>query len=264
MKKFFIILIILALLTGCQQTIQIANNNISIESDLNTNQAYQEEWQELAKGVSFREIPIRVENSANSADVMTVFKFQPDNFTFSLNQQISEPLTIAAWQKKYLPLFVCNGGYFLEDNQPAELLKIKGEKFGTNLTADSVGEFIINDNGQPDIVLDAQQNDADNILQSYPLLVRPDGALSVKDDSGQAAPRTVVAKDADGNILFIFTEKYYFSLYQLQNYLIASNLNIKIALNLDGGPSSGYAFNTQEKKISDTAAVPNVVMIFAK
>lgn len=264
MKKYLIIFILLITI-GCQQNFNIANTNIAIETSLNTSQNYQTEWQELKTGLNFKEMPVY--SSTNKTivnDVIAVFKFQPDKFNFVLKQQTEEPLSVFDWQKKYQPLFVCNGGYFLENNKAAELLKIDGEHFGTNLNSDSVGEFVINDNGQADILVNADQKKYNNILQSYPLLIRPDNQTAIKDDSGQAATRTVIAVDQDNNILFIFTKNYYFSLYQLQNYLHTSDLNIKTALNLDGGPSSSYYYAGENNKISSGAEIPNVIMVFAK
>jgi len=264
MKKYLLLLIIL-ILVGCQQSISIGNNNISVETVANTNRVYQEAWQELQAGLNFKEIPVYSSTDKTKInDLIMVFKFQPDKFKFALQQQVTEPLSVSAWQEKFQALFVCNGGYFLENNQPAELLKINGEKFGTNLTSASVGELVINDHGLLDIQANADITNEQNILQSYPLLISPDKKENIASDSGQVAPRTIVAKDNAGNILFIFTKNYYFSLYTLQNYLKKSDLNLAIALNLDGGPSSGYSLNTTPPMVSDSAEVPNVVMVFVK
>lgn len=264
MKKYLLLLIIL-IPVGCQQSISIGNNNISVETIANTNRVYQKTWQELQPGLNFKEIPIySTADQTKINDLITIFKFQPDLFTFAFKQQTSEPLAVSEWREKYNSLFVCNGGYFLENNQPAELLKINSEKFGTNLTSASVGELVINDQGLLDIQANANIANEKNLLQSYPLLISPDKKENIASDSGQVAPRTIVAKDDVGNILFIFTKNYYFSLYELQNYLKKSDLDLIIALNLDGGPSSGYSLNTTPAEISDSAEVPNVVMVFAK
>ncbi|MFA6027495.1 MAG: phosphodiester glycosidase family protein [Patescibacteria group bacterium] len=266
MKKALLIAILLLATTGCTQQVTVGNLNIGIEADTNTEKQYQEEWLEMEKGINFKEMPIYEKSGQEEylQDVVTVFKFDPQYFTFSLKQQTQNPLVISKWQEKYKPLFVCNGGYFMENNLPSSLLKINGEQYGTKLGADSVGELVIDDNGQPDILENADNSQYNNLLQSYPLLVRPDGVKSLKDDSGQVAPRSIIAKDAEGNILFIFTSNYYFSLYNLQDYLADSDLNLKIALNLDGGPSSGYYLNSETIKKSESDVVPNVVMVNKK
>lgn len=254
-KIFILFVFVVFFLTGCSQNISIANTNLAIEFATN-NTRLQNEWLDLDTGVQFKEIPVYANNNALS-DVITVFKFNPNKFTFSF-QQANPALTVNEWQDKYQPLFVCNGSYFLENNQPAGLLKIAGETFGSNLTSESVGELVINDQGKLDILENADINKYNNILQSYPLL------SGIKEDSGQVAPRTVVAKDNKGNILFIFTKEYYFSLYKLQNYLKNSDLNIEIALNLDGGPSTGYNYSGLTKKSSPSQPVANVIMVNKK
>lgn len=266
MKKALFVIILLLITAGCDQQVTVGNLNIDIEADTNAEKQYQEEWLEMEKGVSFKEIPIYEKSGQEEIlqDVISVFKFAPQYFTFSLKQQTDKAMTISEWQEKYKPLFVCNGGYFMENNLPSSLLKINGEQYGTKLGADTVGELVIDETGQADILENADTNNYNNLLQSYPLLIRPDGAKSLKDDSGQVAPRSVIAKDIDGNILFIFTSNYYSSLYNLQDYLSDSDLNLKIALNLDGGPSSGYYLNSDTVKKSESDAVPNVIMVNKK
>jgi len=256
-KLFFLCVFAVVLLTGCSQNISIANTNLAIEiadhNDLQT------AWLELETGVQFKEIPV-YSSTNNVNDVITVFKFNPNEFAFSF-QQSNTALTVNEWQEKYQPLFVSNGSYFLENNKPAGLLKIAGETSGKNLTAVSVGELVIDDQGKLDILENAEIDKYNNLLQSYPLLIKPNSEEGVKADSGQVAPRTVVAKDDGGNILFIFTKEYYFSLYTLQNYLRHSDLNINIALNLDGGPSTGYVFKGKEEKYSVSQPVANVILV---
>lgn len=246
-KFLFLATLSILLLTGCDQNIKIAVNN---------NQNLQTEWQEIDTGVQFKEIPVYSNNNTLN-DVIIVFKFNPDQFNFSFKKS-STAMTVAEWQEKYDPLFICNGSYFLENNEPAGLLKINGNTAGKKLSAESVGELVINNQGKLNILENADIDKYDNVLQSYPLL------QGISEDSGQLAPRTVVAKDEEGNILFIFTKKYYFSLYTLQNYLQDSDLNIDIALNLDGGPSTGYFFKGKEERSYPSQAVANVIMINKK
>lgn len=266
-KKLILITSIL-LLTGCVQNLEIANTNVEITASTNTTRAYQEDWLKLADGLNFRETPLYTESSSTNQpillDVVTVFKFNPKKYNFSIQQDTTTPITVSEWQENADAFFVSNGGYFLEDNSAAGLLKIDGEQFGKNLTANSVGEFIINNNNQPNIKINSDIEDIDNLIQSYPLLVRSDGVESIEEDSGQTAPRTVIAKDSDGSFLFIFTQSYHFSLYKLQNWLAESDLDLTIALNLDGGPSSGYYLYNDIKKISESSEVPNVIIVEKK
>ena len=53
------------------------------------------------------------------------------------------------------------------------------------------------------------------------------------------ARRTVVAQDRAGRILFFVANRGTFTLHGLSRYLVESDLELDVALNLDGGPSSG-------------------------
>jgi uncharacterized protein YigE (DUF2233 family) len=78
-------------------------------------------------------------------------------------------------------------------------------------------------------------------VQSFPLLVKPGGELGfpLSADNGARARRSVIAKDRVGRILLMVAPRGYFTLHELSAWLTASDLDLDIALNLDGGPSSG-------------------------
>ena len=77
-------------------------------------------------------------------------------------------------------------------------------------------------------------------LQSFPLLVQPGGTLGYADEDGQPNRRTVVGVDKNGRFLFIVAPWGHFTLHQLSQYLLESDLELDIALNLDGGTSTGF------------------------
>ena len=77
--------------------------------------------------------------------------------------------------------------------------------------------------------------------------------------------RTIVAQDREGNILLIFTKGNYFTLHEMMNYLLMSNLNIDAALNLDGGPSTGVSININDFIYNiESLPVPNTMVIKSK
>ncbi|MDR9812834.1 phosphodiester glycosidase family protein [Rhizobium hidalgonense] len=77
---------------------------------------------------------------------------------------------------------------------------------------------------------------ATNAMVSYPLLIGDDGQTHVNVKSRWLANRTFVAKDGSGRIVIGTTKEAFFSLDRLAEFLKASPLDLKVALNLDGGP----------------------------
>jgi hypothetical protein len=103
-------------------------------------------------------------------------------------------------------------------------------------------------------------------LQSFPLLVRPDGELGFPaefEDHVQAR-RTVIALDREGRILFILTPRGHFTLHQLSLYLTESDLNLDIALNLDGGPSTGIRVADPHEIIPSQTLLPIVILVYPR
>jgi hypothetical protein len=73
-------------------------------------------------------------------------------------------------------------------------------------------------------------------MVSYPMLIGDDGQPRVKADERWIANRSFVAEDRDGRIVFGTTAGAFFSLNRFAAFLHAAPLDLKLALNLDGGP----------------------------
>ena len=99
-------------------------------------------------------------------------------------------------------------------------------------------------------------------VQSFPLLVKPGGVMGfpADADAGQTTRRTVVAQDRDGRILFLVAPNGHLGLHALAVWLVESDLGVDIALNLDGGPSSGL-WVTDGPQIDSLLPVPAVIVV---
>ena len=101
-------------------------------------------------------------------------------------------------------------------------------------------------------------------LQSFPVLVKPGGQLGFPDEDSHSARRTVVGMDGNGRFLLILSRRGNFTLHQISAWLAASDLNLDIALNLDGGPSSGLLLANPQENLSSLASLPSVIIIFPR
>jgi uncharacterized protein YigE (DUF2233 family) len=101
-------------------------------------------------------------------------------------------------------------------------------------------------------------------LQSFPMLVIPDGRLGVPEDDGFPDRRTVMSLDSSGRIIFLIAPAGSFSLHQLSRYLVDSDLNLVAALNLDGGTSTGLLMAEPAEGIAAYAFLPSVITVYPK
>jgi hypothetical protein len=102
-------------------------------------------------------------------------------------------------------------------------------------------------------------------VQSFPVLVKPGGVMGFPADADEGIParRTVVAEDTSGRILVIVAPQGTFSLHEMAVFLAGSDLEIDIALNLDGGGSTGLWLNSGEVgiQINSVTPVPSVIVV---
>jgi exopolysaccharide biosynthesis protein len=103
-------------------------------------------------------------------------------------------------------------------------------------------------------------------LQSFPILVQPGGRLGfgAERENNVGARRTVIGQDKQGRILFIIAPQGYFTLHQMSLYLTASDLNLDVAVNLDGGGSTGILVANPPEVISSDRVLPFVVLVYPR
>jgi uncharacterized protein YigE (DUF2233 family) len=101
-------------------------------------------------------------------------------------------------------------------------------------------------------------------VMSFPVLVKPGGVMGFPADAdeGTRARRTVVAQDFDGRILFIVAPRGFLSLHQMAVFLATSDLEIDVALNLDGGHSTGLWLHAGGKSLVMDSLVPVPSVIY--
>jgi hypothetical protein len=82
-------------------------------------------------------------------------------------------------------------------------------------------------------------------MVSYPLLIGEDGQTHVASKSRWLANRTFVGEDSRGRIIIGTTKEAFFTLERLAIFLKNSPLDLKLALNLDGGPIACQSIRLQ-------------------
>jgi hypothetical protein len=224
-------------------------------------------WSLVRPGLERRVVQIQ---DAQEHPVESVHAWRVDQSQFRLDVAFDEkPKSLEAWQKETQASLVINGGYFSITNEkysPDGLAIVNGRSLGRSF--EGFGGMLSIQRGRADLRwLVEKPYDPDErlqaALQSFPILVRPGGGLGFgpEREDHAAARRTVIAQDRQGRILLIVTPQGYFTLHQLSVYLTESDLGIDIAVNLDGGGSTGLLVAEPKEIIPSKVLLPYVILV---
>ena len=202
-----------------------------------------------------------------------VIPLKLEDWMWSLANDPTQPKSVKAWREMLNANLVINGSYFDEDYQPA------GFYHGPNVTnskawpnreqqnnPSSYSGLIKLHDGKLELAhltSNPQEKPAENeqAFLTYPTLLA-DGKSLVKEDSKKYARRTILAQDATGQTFILVTENSAISLYEAAEWLEEQPEKFKIAVNLDGGPSTGLSFKKDDETFEiPSAPIPNVVMV---
>lgn len=228
-------------------------------------------WQSVVPGLELREIDVSFA-PAGPTERVRIVRLDPGRVEFRVHYDPDEPKTVSAWGAETKALLVVNGGYFTpreEGGRTIGLLVSDGGRWGTPLRS-YAGMFAVSGSGAVGVrwLESVPYDPAEPLiqaLQSFPVLVKPGGVMGfpVGSDEGETARRTVVAQDVEGNILFIVAPRGYLSLHDMAVFLAESDLRIDVALNLDGGGSTGMwmAAGDARVEIDSFTFVPSVITV---
>jgi hypothetical protein len=227
-------------------------------------------WILLQPGLERR--VIKIYNDQNQ-HIESLYIWRLDQNYFRLDVAYREtPQSLEIWRQETHALLVVNGGYFRVENErfiPNGLTIVNGETFG-NTYESFAGMLAISDSGaELRWLAQVPYNPSEPLraaLQSFPLLVKPGGELGFPEqfEDNVKARRTVIGQDRDGKLLFLVAPLGDFTLHQLCLYLTESDLNLNIALNLDGGPSTGILVANPQEIIPSQVLLPFVILVYAR
>ena len=215
---------------------------------------------------------IRLFNEQNQ-HIESLYIHRLDQNYFRLDIAYHEtPQNLEDWYKETNASLIINGGFFREDEErqiPNGLTIVNGQRMGSSY--DSFAGMLAIKDGWAELRWLAQKpyDPAEPLqaaLHSFPVLIKPGGELGfpVESEDNVQARRTVIAQDGEGRFLFMVTPRGYFTLHQLSLYLMGSDLNLDIALNLDGGPSSGVWASEPREIIPSQTLLPIVILVYPR
>lgn len=196
-------------------------------------------WITVAEGVQVRDM--RTSSSTRSEPVYAL-RLDPSRVDIELRHDQEQPRSIDEWFSAEQPIAAMNAGFFDPDFSPVGLWVIDDVTMGRGHHS-MQAEFRVSGAGISILrVSERYKSDGTRVIasvESYPLLIRQDGLRRRGLSFRRPAARLVVAIDGADHVLFILFPSNTFSLNSLANWLERSDLNLKVALNLDGGSSAG-------------------------
>ena len=223
-------------------------------------------WRSLEPGVELREMDVA---TGSVSERVVILRLDPGKLRFRVRYEPASPRSVSAWADELQALLVVNAGYFDPEGEATALL-ISGERAAGVPLGDFAGMFAVTTNGQVSVrwlrewPYDPEEGLAEAV-QSFPVLVKPGGVMGFPADADDGSPsrRTVLAQDNDGRILVVVAPRGYLSLHDLAVFLAGSDLGIDIALNLDGGSSTGLWLNSDGAgvEIDSMTPIPAVIVV---
>lgn len=235
-----------------------------------SNRAPDTGWSMLQPGLERRVIQIC---DAQNQQVESVHLWRLDQKNFRLDVAYdATPKSLETWQRETSALMVVNGGYYsVEDERyfPDGLTIVRGKASGQTFN-DFGGMLAINESrAELRWLVEKPYNPYEPLhaaLQSFPILVQPGGQLGFgpERENNVSARRTVIGQDKQGHILFVVAPQGFFTLHQLSVYLTGSDLNLDIAVNLDGGGSTGILVTNPSEIIPSDRPLPFVILVYPR
>jgi len=197
-------------------------------------------WKMLAPGFENGDLPVLADG--REVDRILLSRIDPSRYRFVVRNDPGGAKGIDEWEEA-LPraLLIVNASYYDPKGRPDTPVVSERSPLGPGTYDARAGAFVARA-GRAGIV-DLSNRDwkdvfahAENAMVSYPLLVNENGKPRVKRHSRWLANRSFVAQTRDGRIVIGSTRDAFFSLDRLADFLATAPLDIKTALNLDGGP----------------------------
>ncbi len=221
-------------------------------------------WLTLSPGIAL----LRTSAQTNShTERLIVARVDTQRTALRVFYDPQSPRGVREWQATSGAALVVNGGFFDENYRTAGLLIADGQAFGRSYHGFG-GMFFLR-HGKPGIQsLRAQPYRPDpairQAVQSFPMLVMNGRRVPPIEDGERRNRRSFVAIDRQGRVLLGVTLMAQWTLNDLADFLAASPaLNIRHALNLDGGASAGlWLGGHDDLSMNSFEPVPAVIAVF--
>ena len=195
-------------------------------------------WTARAPGLETGDVELTIDGTW--IDHIALCRLDARRYRFSVHWDGTGSRTVEDWQRALGATLVINGSYFLPDGSPQTPLRMDGRAAGPARYTSIHGAFVAADGVA---ILDLKGKDVmpaiapfPQAMVSYPLLLDESGEVRAPPSRDWLASRTFIALDNEGRVVVGTTRSGFFTLRRLGEYLKASPLGLRVALNFDGGP----------------------------
>lgn len=226
-------------------------------------------WVALGAGVERRELSVYVPNTS-LVETMILFRFDPQAVTFRVHYTPGRAQVVSSWAPELtanspLPLLIVNAGFFTDDYHVAAFTVADGQAEG--VTYQDFGGMFSVQSRKPrvrSLTVEPWRPDEsfEQAVQGFPVLVRPGRAPFTTPD-GQRSRRTAIGQTSTGQVVVVIAPHYTLTLVELSAALLDPKLDLAIAVNLDGGSSTGYWASRADNLDSDKP-IPAVIAAYPR
>lgn len=265
LKTCLLLLFVACTLLSCDFSLSTAATPTTTPSEQSNSQL--NTWYNTLPGVSVRYEDWK--DPAGDEDTVSIVRFDLHDVNLSVAYQPSQPLLIGDWMRKEHATAIINGGYFDQQENAEALVVANGQTFGTSYNGFG-GMLSVNKQGQTTLRALSQQpynpnsDQLQQATQSAPMLIFPGGKRAQFSADAASSRRSAVAMDKQGHLLFISSPNMAFSLDEFADLLVSSDLSLNVALNLDGGASTGLYVNAGTQHVAIDSYVPLPIVIIIK
>ncbi|GAA2429449.1 hypothetical protein GCM10010191_48570 [Actinomadura vinacea] len=196
-------------------------------------------WRQVAAGLDVAELPVRV--AGKPVDALLLSRIDPARYRFRVLSRPAGDRDVGEWMAATGAAMVVNGSYYAKDGPPDTPVVSDGRRLGPASYQATHGAFVVGGPGAR--LADLAGVDwrrvtagASQAMVSYPMLMGADGRGRAVGDERWLANRSFLGQDGAGRIIVGTTRDAYFSLPSLAAFLPRAGLDLRLALNLDGGP----------------------------
>lgn len=197
-------------------------------------------WREVEPGFEVTEIPVLVKGA--EVDRLLLNRVDPNRFRFTVRNDHTGSMDIDQWERAFpQEVLIVNSSYYDNKGLPATPIISEGRPSGPEQYDARAGAFVVSAQGARLVDLAGEDwrqvfAGAENAMIAYPMLIGADGQTRTAPESRWLANRTFLGQDGSGRIIIGSTTDAFFSLARLAIFLKDAPLDLKLALNLDGGP----------------------------
>lgn len=223
------------------------------------------DWKPLESGIDYLSI-----NTALGV-LVKAFKIDQNEFEFLVEQQNkNEGETAASFAKRLNAKIVVNGGFFARKASgalvPVGLLRDNGKYFSKAWR--NVGGYLLFKDGRGEILPTRTKIDenANEVIQSKPVIIEPNGIWALNNNLGLLKNRTIVCLKKDSSVIIVTIAGSGLSLFEagwmMRHEKWGGWFDCDAAIALDGGGSTQlYVAGHNSLNIEGNTPVQNALIV---